>query len=96
MHLLDFFFFKLKTNQLLTAAGRSGTILLVAPLAAVVFKQEQEPAQVLLHNMAERSVKEMQNKPESVTKSCVVSRIKLLIIISGLKPANVIGYEVCH
>ena len=80
----------------MTADGRSGTILHVAPLAAVGFKQEQEPAQDLIHNMAERSVKEMQNKPESVTKSRVVSRIKLLIIISGLKPANIITYEVCH
>ena len=49
----------LKTNQLLTADGRSGTILLVAPLAAVVLKQEQEPAQVHLHNMAGNRVKEM-------------------------------------
>ena len=53
--------------------GRSGTILFVAPLAAVVLKQEQEPAQVPLHDMAERSVKEMPDTLKAVTENRVVS-----------------------
>ena len=76
----------LKTNQLLTADGRSGTILLVASLAAVVLKQEQEPAQVHLHNMAGKRVKEMQNKPKAVMKNRVVSRI--INVIKWIKKWN--------
>ena len=68
-------FFYIETNQLLTADGRSGTILHAAPLAAVVFKEEQKPAQVHLHNTAERSVKEMTNTPKAVMKKRVVSRV---------------------
>ena len=73
MQILDYFFLKLMNFQLLTGDGRSGTILLVAPLAAVGFKQEQEPAQVHLHNTAERSAKEMPDTLKAVTENRVVS-----------------------
>ena len=79
MQILDFFFFKLKTKQLLTADGRSGTILVVASLAAAVLKQEQEPAQVLLHKRAERRAKERPDTHKAVMKTHVVSRTAFVI-----------------